>query len=397
MLLYSEKIQSFTTAHPCENVTVDGAQFRYILSGKTDGKTLVFLNGGMNTLGMWMDYVDGLSDVCRVLLFDYPQELRTNQELVVGMHAFFQKFGIKDPIFIGASDGGMVAQIYTQKYPDEVGGLILISTGGMDANTLKSLKRKYRFALLMLWYLKRCNYEKMKPKLIKLGMSHIRNESAEEVAYAQDMFDTIFRDYQQEKDVHISGLLADLMNQIPVTASDFAAVQGKILLILPNQDFFPENAGRSYQADARSENRLCFRRASFHRAESRRLCKNDSQFSKRNERISTFRDTNRGGKDHDYPAIAALLFAVHRNGKAFRNRRSDQWAVFLSQRGTGSCHCIGNDRPGDCEPKTKMVHDGVLPGDVYCTCIDYWCVEWCFCFWHSVLAGTAVSRSDEYL
>lgn len=108
----------------------------------------------------------------------------------------------------------------------------------MDANTLKSLKRKYRFALLMLWYLKRCNYEKMKPKLIKLGMSHIRNESAEEVAYAQDMFDTIFRDYQQEKDVHISGLLADLMNQIPVTASDFAAVQGKILLILPNQDFF---------------------------------------------------------------------------------------------------------------------------------------------------------------
>lgn len=41
MLLYSEKIQSFTTAHPCENVTVDGAQFRYILSGKTDGKTLV--------------------------------------------------------------------------------------------------------------------------------------------------------------------------------------------------------------------------------------------------------------------------------------------------------------------------------------------------------------------
>ena len=39
MLLYSEKIQSFTTAHPCENVTVDGAQFRYILSGKTDGKT----------------------------------------------------------------------------------------------------------------------------------------------------------------------------------------------------------------------------------------------------------------------------------------------------------------------------------------------------------------------
>ena len=144
----------------------------------------------------------------------------------------------RSPIFVGASDGGMVAQIYTQKYPNEVGGLVLISTGGMDANTLKILKQKYRFAPLMLWYMKRCNYEKLKPKLIKAGMSHIRNESAEEIAYAQDMFETIFKDYKQEKDVHISGLLADLMNQTPVTAADFAALQGKILLILPDQDFF---------------------------------------------------------------------------------------------------------------------------------------------------------------
>ena len=237
-MLYSEKVKLFTAAHPCEEATVDGARYRYILEGNANGKTLVLLNGGMNTLEMWMDYVDGLSDDGRVLLFDYPQELRTNQELVAGMHAFFQALGVKNPIFIGASDGGMVAQIYVQKYPGETGGLILISTGGMDANTLKSLKRKYFLAPLMLWYMKHCNYEKLKPALIKAGMRHIRNESAEEIAAAQDMFETIFKDYKQEKDVHISGLLADLMNQKPVTADDFAALAGKILLILPDQDFF---------------------------------------------------------------------------------------------------------------------------------------------------------------
>ena len=132
----------------------------------------------------------------------------------------------------------MVAQIYVQRYPGETGGLVLISTGGMDENTLKSLKRKYRLAPLMLWYMKHCNYEKLKPRLIKAGMSHIRNESAEEIAYAQEMFETIFKDYKQEKDVHISGLFADLMHQKPVTAADFAALEGKILLILPDQDFF---------------------------------------------------------------------------------------------------------------------------------------------------------------
>lgn len=237
-MLYSEKVKSFAQAHPCKTEVIDGATFRYMCSGDKSEKTLVLLNGGMNTLEMWCDYVDELSKDCRVLLFDYPQELRTNQALVVGMHAFFQKLGITAPIFVGASDGGMVAQIYVQKYPGQTGGLALISTGGLDENTLKSLKRKFRLAPLMLWYMKHCNYEKLKPRLIKAGMSHIRNESAEEIAYAQNMFETIFKDYKQEKDVHISGLLADVMNQTPVTAADFAALEGKILLILPDQDFF---------------------------------------------------------------------------------------------------------------------------------------------------------------
>ena len=238
MMLYSEKIKDFAMKYPTQTVTVDGAVFRYILSGNDGGRTLVFLNGGMNTLEMWMDYVDDLSQNDQVLLFDYPQQLPTNQALVVGMHAFFKKLGIEKPIFVGASGGGMIAQIYVQKYPGQTGGLILISTGGMDANTIKSLKKQYRFAPLMLWYMKHCNYEKLKPTLIKAGMGHLRNETEEEIAYARDMFETIFKDFKQEKDVHISGLLADFMNQKPVTEADFASLEGKILLILPDQDFF---------------------------------------------------------------------------------------------------------------------------------------------------------------
>ena len=81
---------------------------------------------------------------------------------------------------------------------------MLISTGGHVANSIKSLKRQYFFAPLALWYLKHCNYEKLKPKLIRLGMSHLRGEGPEEAAYAQDMFETIFRDYRQEKDDYFS-------------------------------------------------------------------------------------------------------------------------------------------------------------------------------------------------
>ena len=238
MTLFSEKLARFTAAHPCEAVSIGGASFRYVLCGRESGQTLVFLNGGMNTLEMWMDYVDPLAGDCRVLLFDYPRELRTNQALIAGIHAFFQQLGIKAPIFIGASGGGMIAQLYMQKYPGGTGGLVLISTGGMDTATLKDLKKKYRFAPLMLWYMKHCNYERLKPALIKAGMGHLRGESPEQAACAQNMFETIFRDYPREKDVHISGLLADLMNQTPVTAEDFAPLAGRILLLLPDQDFF---------------------------------------------------------------------------------------------------------------------------------------------------------------
>ena len=225
---YSEELRAFAATHTYKDIKVDGSTFHYVLSGKKGGKTLILLNGGMNTLEMWMRYVDALSDTYQVLLFNYPQEIRTNQELVKGMHVFFERLGIKEPVFIGASDGGMVAQIYTQAYPGEAGGLILISTGGMDAETIKSLRKKYFLAPLMLFYMKHCNYEKLKPKLIKVGMGHSRNESKEELAYAQ------------EKDVHISGLLADLMKQTPVTEADFRMLKGKILLILPKQDFFSE-------------------------------------------------------------------------------------------------------------------------------------------------------------
>ena len=85
--------------------------------------------------------------------------------------------------------------------------------------------------------------EDMKPYINKSDkrtkwMGHIRNESPEEIAYARDMFETIFKDYKQEKDVHISGLLANMMNQTPVTADDFSQLKGRILLVLPDQDFF---------------------------------------------------------------------------------------------------------------------------------------------------------------
>ena len=51
---YSEDLKLFKENYKCQNMNVEGSNFRYVLDGKKDAKTLVFLNGGMNTLEMWM-------------------------------------------------------------------------------------------------------------------------------------------------------------------------------------------------------------------------------------------------------------------------------------------------------------------------------------------------------
>lgn len=63
-MLYSEKMPIFTAKRPAQTVTVDGAAYRYVRTFSGRDKTLVLLNGGMNTLEMWMDYVEPLSNMC---------------------------------------------------------------------------------------------------------------------------------------------------------------------------------------------------------------------------------------------------------------------------------------------------------------------------------------------
>ena len=54
---YSEDLKIFRAAHTYKASIVEGSTFHYVLSGKKDGKTLVLLNGGMNTMEMWMGQV----------------------------------------------------------------------------------------------------------------------------------------------------------------------------------------------------------------------------------------------------------------------------------------------------------------------------------------------------
>ena len=236
---YRDEIEPFLEKYPYQVMKVCGANIRYVLAGEVGKPLIIFFNGGMNCSEMWFEYVEKMSDEYRTLIFDYPIEIKSADETAEVIHEFFIKLGISKAFFAGASFGGMMAQIFPRKYPEMVDGLGLFSTAGLDENTLRTEKKKYRFLPLMLWYMKHSNYEKLKPKVIQSCIkNYAKNETPEDKTYLQEMLEYMFKDYPREKDIHITGMVGKVVDLKPCVKSDFDRIQDKVLLIFPEKDFF---------------------------------------------------------------------------------------------------------------------------------------------------------------
>ena len=254
---YKEELDAFLSKYPYQITNVGNAAFRYVLAGDEDKPCIIFLNGGMNCSEMWFKYVEKMSSDYRTLIFDYPLELKDCDSTTVSMRSLFQQLGINRAFFAGASFGGLMAQIFSKKYPEMVTGLGLFSTAGLDENTICKSKKKYRFLPLLLWYMRKCNYEKLKPKLISSSMkNYAKDETPENKQYLQEMFECMFKDYPKEKDIHITSMMAKLVDMEPCQPSDFSFVKDKVLLIFPEKDFFSKDEQTSLHnlfPDARIE------------------------------------------------------------------------------------------------------------------------------------------------
>ncbi len=149
---YREEIEPFINKNPYQVMKIGSANIRYVITVEETKPCVVFLNGGMNCSEMWFKYVEKMSDEYRILIFDYPIEIKTVDETAQIIHEFLIKQGIEKAFFAGASLGGMMAQIFARKYSQMVTGFGLFSTAGMDEKTLRIEKRKYRFAPLFMVY-----------------------------------------------------------------------------------------------------------------------------------------------------------------------------------------------------------------------------------------------------
>ena len=235
---FSDEYRDFLKTHSYKPVTVSGHEFQVIDSG-SGSQTIVFLNG-IDTQQEWINYVSALEKNYRVVMMKYPVKVYKNKEMIVLLHELFDKLKIALPIICGISDGGVLGQLYAKNY--KVGGLIMMTTLTVDSDYVAGMKKEQYILPLMKLYIKTVKFDKLRPALIKAVQKHFRNETDEEKAYAVSFFECIGEDesyrYSYLRAVMATG---DIYKLEKFKKSDFAYLDGKVLVLIPENDMFEKS------------------------------------------------------------------------------------------------------------------------------------------------------------
>ena len=127
---------------PGQFVDLGGRRIHMLVKGQQNGKPTVLLESGIGTFSSnWAWVQDELAQSTRVVAYDRAGlgwsdpslEPQDAQQSAQDLHAALQKAGIPGPYVIaGHSYGGLVVRAFTDLYPDEVVGMVLVDASHPD-------------------------------------------------------------------------------------------------------------------------------------------------------------------------------------------------------------------------------------------------------------------------
>ncbi|MFW9925005.1 MAG: alpha/beta fold hydrolase [Candidatus Thorarchaeota archaeon] len=121
---------------------LNGIQTYYEIKGQ--GIPLIFVHGGFVNSSMWKPQIEYFSKYYQVITYDIrghgktgiTNEKNYSIELFADdLSALIKQLQLEKPIICGLSLGGMIAQSFAVKYPDELSALILSDTAVSTALT----------------------------------------------------------------------------------------------------------------------------------------------------------------------------------------------------------------------------------------------------------------------
>ena len=122
-------------------IDIGGYKLHLNIAGKGN-MTVVLISGATNFSFDWTLVQEKLSKSVRVCSYDRPGLAwsdigpmpRSITQDVYELHQLLNKANIKPPlILVGHSIGGIIARVYTKKYPGDVGGLVLVDATSENA------------------------------------------------------------------------------------------------------------------------------------------------------------------------------------------------------------------------------------------------------------------------
>lgn len=235
------QFQEFNLNFPLLTKELPSCNFSYRYHQHESSKTtLVLLVGGLGLSDLIYTHFHAFSQDFSVLSFDYPEDCKTNDDLIQGIYELLTFLDIK-PWFVGQSLGGFIAQLFAIKHPELTAGFVLSNTGCLG-ETLSEEGTKYLLQMLessekSKKLLKKIPFPLFK-KLIRFKINHRHGKHfpPNEKEILKMLLDIMEAQLTPSYEYHMIDLLLDLNNHFGSKAEDFHFLQEKTLLLLSEDD-----------------------------------------------------------------------------------------------------------------------------------------------------------------
>jgi len=235
---FREEYKAFLREYPYKTIEVDGVTIRYQRGGKEGAPTVLFFHG-LEMQEMWMPYALHFCEKNGFLIYEYPFFTVKLEEQIEFLRKLLDKLGIEEVILLGASDGGVNAQMFAKKYPEMVKAMILTTTLTLDSDYIRNIKKEWIKGPIMINLMKIMPAKTLMKQLIKLSPKFLEYETPENKAYGISFYETVASDLQYKKRfIHSYTCVFMLRNCEYFKKEDFAYLHGKVQILVPEHDIF---------------------------------------------------------------------------------------------------------------------------------------------------------------
>lgn len=235
---FREEYKAFLREYPYKTIEVDGVTIRYQRGGKEGAPTVLFFHG-LEMQEMWMPYALHFREKYGFLIYEYPFFTVKPEEQIDFLRKLLDKLSIEDVILLGASDGGVSAQMFAKKYPEMVKAMILVTTLTLDSDYVRDIKKEWIKGPIMINLMKIIPAKTLMKQLIKLSPKFLEYETPENKAYGISFYEAVASDLQYKKRfIHSYTCVFMLRNCEYFKKEDFAYLRGKVQILVPEHDIF---------------------------------------------------------------------------------------------------------------------------------------------------------------